>query len=90
MSGKIKATRAAFERLVTIMEAVPFHGPGKTAQEILEASGTAYDVETLTRILDTQISRGWVTAVAGFGDHRVYRRELWNPTVDLAELITVI
>lgn len=89
MATKLTASRAEFDRLVMIFEAVPFHGSGKTAGEIASAAGRIYDPVTMTGVLDTQVSRGWLMS-HGRGDNRRYIRVIWDPKNTLAELVNIV
>ena len=87
--ARLKASRAEFNRLVSIFQVIPFHGTGMTVVEIHRRSGLGVGHATMAGILETQISRGWVTA-SGRGEDRRYVRVIWDPQTTLAELVDIV
>lgn len=89
MARKPTVSRAEFSAIVSILEAIPFHGDGKTAREILVAARDPYTLETMAEFLAASAGRGWLVA-RGHGARRRYTRVIWDPKNTLAELVTIV
>lgn len=89
MSRKPVASQMEFDRLVEVLEAVPFGSPGSTLREVHERVSAPYSPLTLVGILSTQADRGWIVA-EGRGSNRRYRRVILHVREYLATRITIV
>jgi hypothetical protein len=87
--SKPKASRDEFDRLVRVLEAVPFNGSGATVHEIHSRLQDSYGVETLMGILSTQVHRGWIMSRGRATDRR-YLRVIYDVRATLTELVTIV